>query len=204
MKVLKVLSVLLALVLSLAIAQPAIADPISKKSTDYPVITQALTDLLTVQKDPNQTQYKADELQQKIADFKLQKYILESAEDWGTCRNETGKTLAVYASKPKQTTNTLYYLAAGEELDDEYKCAGIYLPSDAKIADFSLPAGEAIALKVLDGAQLVATADPDTGEIALNTPSALTTLIKTGEPGWSIPALTQADIDAQKPNAPTD
>ncbi len=205
MKELKMLLVLLVCIVSFAIAGPAAADPIAKKSPDYPVVTQALNDLLQLQKDPNQTTYQPEELQQKIADVKLQKYILESSKGWGTCRNETGKTLAVYAHKPKTSAiNTLYYLGAGQETDDDWDCDGLYLPSDAKIAGFNLTGSDPVALKVLDGSRLVATTNPDTGELELNLPPALTQLVKAGEVNWSIPVMAQADIDAQVPNAPVD
>jgi hypothetical protein len=205
MKKLKLLLVLLMCLVSFAIAGPASADPIAKKSPDYPVVTQALNDLLQLQKDPNQTTYKSEELQQKIADAKLQKYLMESVEGWGTCRNETGKTLAVYAHKPKASAiNTLYYLGAGQETDDDWDCDGIYLPSDAKLAGFSLAGADPIALKILDGSRLVTTTNPATGEMELNLPLALTQLVKAGEVNGAIPAMAQADIDAQPPNAPID
>jgi hypothetical protein len=38
----------------------------------------------------------------------------------------------------------------------------------------------------------------------LNLPLALTQLVKAGDVNWTIPTLTQADIDAQTPNAPID
>lgn len=204
MEFLKIILVLVVLFVNLMITPAAFADRIAKKSADYPVVTQTLKDLLQVSKDPDQTEYQPAELQQKISDLKLQKYILETAEDLGICRNETGKTLGVYAHKAgSNRPNTLYYLASGEETDDDYECDGIYLPNDAKIAGFDLT-GESSALKFLDGTQLVATSNSETGEIELNLPSALTTLIKAGEKGWSIPTLAQADIDAQTPNAPVD
>lgn len=205
MKGLKMLLVLLVCLVSFTIAGSAAADRIAKKSPDYPVVTQALNELLQLQKDPDQTTYKPEELQQKIAEVKLQKYILETSKNWGTCRNETGKTLAVYAHKPKTSmTNTLYYLGAGEEIDDDWDCDGLYLPSDAKIAGFNLTGSDPVALKVLDGSRLVATTNPDTGEMELNLPLALTQLVKPGDVDWSMPAMAQADIDAQVPNAPID
>lgn len=205
MKVLKLLLVLVVCVVSFAIAGPAAADRIAKTSPDYPVVTQALNQLLQLQQDPNQTTYPSEELQQKIADVKLQKYILESSKNWGTCRNETGKTLAIYAHKPKAAAiNTLYYLGAGQETDDDWDCDGLYLPSDAKVAGFNLTESAPVALKILDGSQMVASTNPDTGELELNLPLALTQLVKPGDVNWSIPSMAQADIDAQVPNAPVD
>lgn len=197
--------VVLMLLVNLAFSQPSLAGKIAKKSPEYPQITQALGELLKVKADPDQSQYAADELQQKIADLQLQKYVLETSEDWGTCSNETGKALAVYARKPKSAgTSTLYYLGNGKTTDDDWDCDGVLLPNDAKVAGFNLTAGEPAALKILDGTQLVATTNADTGEVELNTPQALTKILNVGEPNWSIPNLTQADIDAQTPNAPID
>jgi hypothetical protein len=205
MKKLKMLLVLFVCLMSFAIAGPTFADPIAKKSPDYPIVTQTLNDLLQLQKDPNQKTYNSEELQQKIADTQLQKYILESVEGWSTCRNEMGKTLAVYAHKPKKSSiNTLYYLAAGQKTDDDWDCDGLYLPSDAKIAGFKLTGSNPVALKILDGSRLVATTNPDTGEMELNLPLALTQLVKAGDVDWTIPAMAQADIDVQIPNAPID
>ena len=206
MKLFKIaLVVLMFLINVLAIAQPSLADRIAKKSLDYPQVTQALAALSKVKADPTQSQYTAEELQQKTADLQLQKYILETSEDWGTCRNETGKTLAIYAHKPKSAgTNTLYYLGNGKTTDDDWDCDGVLLPNDAKVAGFNLTAGEPAALKILDGTQLVATTNPDTEEVELNTPLALTKILNVGEANWLIPNLAQADIDAQKPNAPID
>lgn len=205
MKLFKIALVVLMLFVNLAIAQPSLADRIAKKSPEYPQVIQALEDLSKVKADPDQSQYTAEELQQKTADLQLQKYILETSEDWGTCRNETGKTLAVYAHKPKSAvTNTLYYLGNGKTTDDDWDCDGVLLPSDAKVAGFNLTAGEPAVVRILDGTQIVATTNADTGEVQLNAPQALTLLLNVGAPNWSIPNLTQADIDAQKPNAPID
>jgi hypothetical protein len=55
-------------------------------------------------------------------------------------------------------------------------------------------------IKVVAGTQLIATADPVKGTLALNVPPAK--VFKAGEGDWSIPTLTQGDIDAQTPNAP--
>ncbi len=205
MRHLKILLAVLLFLVNFAVISPALADRIAKKSPEYPEIVQTLNNLLEVQKNPEQTEYTAQELQQRIADTKLQKYVLETSEDWGVCRNETGKLLAIYAHKAKKSTpNTLFYLANGEETDDEWDCDGVYLPGDAKIAQFNRLEGEPLALKIVDGTQLVVTTNPQTGEIELNTPSALIAPIPTSEKNWQIPNLTQADIDLQAPNAPVD
>jgi hypothetical protein len=205
MKLIKTLLVALVLLVNVVIIQPALADPISEKSPDYPRITQALDELLQVRANPEQTEYSAAELEQKIATLQLQKYVLETSEDWGVCRNETGKTLGVYLHQPKQANqDTLYYLADGESTDDNYDCSGIYLPNDAKVAGLDLAVGAPVALSIVDGTQLTATTNPTTGKLELNVPSALTQIVNVGEASWSIPNLAQADIDAQTPNAPAD
>lgn len=205
MRHLKVLLLILLFSVSFLVASPALADRIAKKSPDYPVVVQTLNNLLSVKNDPEQTEYTAEELQQKIADLKLQKYILETSEDWGVCRNETGKTLAVYAHKPKKSyQNTLFYLGNGEATDDDWDCDGVYLPNDSKVAGLNPVEGEPAAFKIVDGTRLVVTANPDTGELDFNVPSALIQPIQPDEANWQIPNLAQADIDLQAPNAPTD
>jgi hypothetical protein len=205
MNLIKALFIAFVLLVNVVMMQPALADPISEKSPDYPRITQALDELLQVKANPEQTDYSAPELEQKIATLQLQKYILETSEDWGVCRNETGKTLGVYLHAPKKTNqDTLYYLADGESTDDDYDCSGIYLPSDAKVAGLDLAVGAPVALSIIDGTQLTATTNPTTGKIEFNVPSALTQVVNVGEANWSIPNLAQADIDAQTPNAPAD
>lgn len=205
MKLIKVLLAVLVLLVNVVIVQPSLADPISEKSPDYPKITQTLNELLQIRTNPDQTEYSAAELQQKIATLQLQKYILETSEDWGVCRNETGKTLGVYLHEPKQATqDTLYYLANGESTDDDYDCSGIYLPNDAKVAGLNLAGGTPVALSILDGTQLTATTNSTTGEIELNVPATLTQIVNMGDINWTIPNLAQADVDAQPPNAPAD
>lgn len=204
MKLIKALLVLLVFLINVVVAQPAWADPISEKSPDFPKVTQALDALLKLRANPDQTEYSAAELQQKIANLQLQKYVLETSEDWGVCRNETGKTLGVYVHEPKKADqNTLYYLADGESTDDDYDCNGIYLPNDVKVAGLEA-VGAPVALSILDGTQLTATTNPTTGEIEVNVPSVLTQVVNVGEANWSIPNLAQVDIDAQTPNAPAD
>jgi hypothetical protein len=204
---------LLLLLINLLIVQPSFADPISEKSPEYPQINQQLNQLLQLRNNPSQANYTAEQLQQKISDLQFQKYILESTEDWGVCRNETGKTIGVYAHKPSTAANTLFFLGNGQKTDDDWDCDGIYLPNDIKVAGISLPtpptgeteqpAGQQpVVLKIVDGTKLVATTNPLTGELELNAPIA--GIVQTGETNWLIPNLSQADIDAQVPDAPID
>lgn len=215
MKALKVLLVVLVLLVNLVVAKPSWADrPQLTKSSEYQQVTQALNEILQIQKNPNQRDYKPEQLQQKISGLQLQKYILETATRWGQCSNQTGNTLAVYAHKPKKSfypnanESTLFYLAPGEVTDDEWNCDGVYLPAGAKVA--GLVAGntqgqeltEALALKVVPGSQLIATTNPDTGAIEFNVPPVQ--VFKAGETNWQIPTLSQADINVKYPNAPVD
>lgn len=210
MKFLKLAFVALVLLVNFAIVRPAWADVNLTKTPAYTELTDNLNRLLQTATDPNQTEYSEAELQQQIGQLQLQKYILETAEDWAQCRNETGQTIAVYANKSKKAAanqpSTLFYLGAGQETDDDWNCNGFYLPSGTNVAGVNSIApqalNEAIALKVLDGAQAVATTNPDTGAIEFNLPPAK--VFKVGDVNWDIPNLTQADIDAQTPNAPVD
>ena len=121
--------------------------------------------------------------------------------------NKTGKTLAIYAKPKKSTADpALYYLGAGDDIDDDYAFAGIYLPEGSKVAlNLTSTQGqeltEATAFKFVSGTQMVATANPD-GVIEFNTPVA--GIAKVGETSWSFPKLTQAEIEAKTPNAPQD
>ncbi len=216
MKSFKAILVFLLLLVNLVVAQPSFADPIAEKSPEYIGINQQLDQLLQIRNDPSQGGYTVEDLQKRIADLQFQKYIQESTEDWGVCRNETGKTIGVYAHKPSKSstpTNTLFYLGAGQKTDDEWDCDGIYLPNDAKVAGINLPApaaGQAeqtagqqpFVLKIVDGTQLVAKTNPITGDVELNAPIA--GVIAAGEPNWSIPNISQAEVSAQVPNAPID
>ncbi|MEE3719954.1 hypothetical protein V2H45_24745 [Tumidithrix elongata RA019] len=53
----------------------------------------------------------------------------------------------------------------------------------------------------MDGTKLIVKANPETGAIALNTP---VSLVKSEETTWFIPNVSQSEIDARVPNAPTD
>lgn len=201
--------VLFLLLLNLFASPPALADKMSKVSPEYPQIIQELNQLLQTQNNPEQSEYSSEELNQKISDLNLQKQLLEKAEDWGSCRNETGKILAIYAHKPKSSRKTsnsssLYFLAPGQTTDEDWDCDGLYVPSDGQVAGYNLTERESGIFKILDGTELVATTNPQTGEIIFNVPSAFVKVLKTNEVTWPIPNLTQANIDLQTPNAPTD
>jgi hypothetical protein len=213
MKLFKLFLVALVFLANLVFIQPSWADrPNLTNSPDYTEVTELLNSLSQPQNTPNESGYTPEEIQQKIGDLQLQKYILETAADWGQCRNETGKTLAVYAHKPKKSNvsqeSTLYYLGDGKVTDDDWNCDGVYLPSGVKVAGLTSgdtqgqELGEPVALKIVSGTQLVAKTNPETGAVEFNVPAAK--VFKAGEINWSIPTLSSADIEAQTPNAPID
>ena len=209
MKIKHLLIALITLV-SLMFAQPTLADPKLTKTPDYAEVTQAIDSLLHIKDDLGQSEYTTQEIQQKQGELQFQKYILETAEDWAQCRNETGKTLAIYAHKPKKSseTNTLFYLANGAATDNDGNCDGVYLPSGTKVTGLiptdsqNLELAKPIAVKILSGTQLIASANHETGVVEFNLPPVK--VFKAGEVNWSIPTMSQADIDANIPNAPID
>lgn len=205
MKKIKVWLVSLLCLGILLIASPALADRIAKKSPDYPVVVENLNALLSVQADPQQKEYTPEELKQVISDLQFQKYVLETSEDWGVCRNETGKNLAIYARNPKKATpSTLFYIGNGEETDDNWDCEAVYIPNDVNVASLALPAGQPSAVRILDGTNLTIRSNPDTGELLLDAPSALIEIVDATDTTLSIPNVTQGEIEKQVPNAPID
>jgi hypothetical protein len=213
MKIFKIALVALALLVNLVIAKPSWADrPKLTNLPDYAEVTQQLTDLLKAKKSPEQSAYTPEEIESKIGNLQLQKYILESARGWSECSNETGKTLAIYAHKPKKSSpsqdGTLYYLGDGKVTDDEWNCDGIYLPTGAKVAGLSFgdtqeqELTEPVALKIVPGTQLVAKTNVETGAIEFNVAPAK--VLKAGEGNLLIPQLTLAEVEAQRGNAPID
>ncbi|BAZ50425.1 hypothetical protein NIES4103_30410 [Nostoc sp. NIES-4103] len=209
MKLFKTGLVALVLMLNLVVAQPSWASkPNLITSPDYTEVTQAIDNLLQIKNTPDQTEYTPEEIEQQLGELKLQKYILQTARSWAQCLNQTGKTLAIYAHKPKKVLqgNSLYFLGNGQITENEWDCDGVYLPSGTKVAGIAGADAqgqeliEPLAIKVVDGTQLVATTNPQTGAVEFNVAPAK--VYKAGDVNWSIPNLTQADIDAAIPNAP--
>jgi hypothetical protein len=207
MKLFKIALVALVVLVNLVIAQPSWADrPNLTITPEYTEVTQAINTLLQAKAAPDQTSLTPEEIEQQLGELKLQKYILETAKDWAQCQNQTGKTLAVYAHKPKKFAqpSTLYYLANGQITDDDWNCDGVYLPSGTLVTGLAAANGqeltEPLAVKVVGGTQLIAKTNPNTGAVEFNVNPAK--VFKAGESNWSVPSLSQADIDAQFPNAP--
>ena len=218
MKIFKFVLVLLVMAANLVFVPPSWADapktPKYASNPDYIEVTQALNTLRTAKDAPNLAQtYTPEQLQQKISQLEFQKYTLETGKPWGQCRNETGKTLAVYGPKRKKAAsssyeNALYFLADGQTTEHKWDCDGIYLASDIKATDLRTtdqPSEEltgGLAVKIVDGTQVVARANPATGAVEFNVPTAK--IFQPGDANWFVPDVTQAYIDAQVPNAPTE
>lgn len=198
----RLIVVLVTLVALFNFAFPALADaPKLTTLPEYTEVTTAIADLLKAKSDPNSTDLSPVEIEQKLGALNLQKYILETASSWSQCRNETGKTIAIYAHKAKKTPlpSSLYYLASGETTDDDWNCDGVYLAAGSKLAG-QPELTEPLALQFVSGTQLVATTNPN-GEIEINVPPAKT-LTASAESALPIPNLTLASVEATAPNAP--
>lgn len=165
MKLIRFFLIVLVVVANLVFGQPSFADR-SKftQSPDYTEVTQAFDSILQAKDSPNQSDYTPKEFQKNIAVLQMEEYILKTAKGWAQCSNETGKTLAVYAHKPKKSSfsdeSTLYYLGNGKATDEEWNCDGVYLPGGVKVAGLtsSDPQGEELrepsAIKIVPGTQL--------------------------------------------------
>ncbi|NQE33604.1 hypothetical protein E5S67_01323 [Microcoleus sp. IPMA8] len=222
MKMFKFVLVLLVMVANLVFVPPSWADapktPRYASNPDYIEVSEALTEALNTLKaakdSPDSAQnYTPKELHKKISQLEFQKYTLETGKPWGQCRNETGKTLAVYGPKGKKAAdssydNALYFLADGQTTEHKWDCDGIFLPSDVNATDLRTtdqPSEEltgGLAVKIVDGTQFVARANPDTGAVEFNVPTAK--VFQPGDANWFVPDVTQAYIDSQLPNAPTE
>lgn len=206
MKLCKSLLIAIIVLLNLVIVSPAWADrPRLTETPDYVAVTQAIQDLLQAKTAPDLAGYKPEELQQKLGDLQLQKYILETARGWAQCRNQTGKTLAVYAHKGKKANqaSTLYYLGNGQMTENEWNCDGVYLPAGTRVLGLTTNEqglAAPVAFKIVSGTQLVASVNPENSVVEFNVNPAQ--ILNDGEGGWAVPVLTQADIDAEIPNAP--
>ncbi|HEY9675808.1 MAG TPA: hypothetical protein V6D11_30470 [Waterburya sp.] len=218
MKFVTSLLIALIVVANLVFAQPSLADkPKFLKNPDYIEVNKALNDLKAVQQAQVQTEnYNPEDIQKKIDELEFQKYALETGINWGQCRNETGKTIAVYGPKPKfddddddyeyQYDNGLYFLANGQTTEQKWDCQGVYIPNDAQIAgitsdDNNQAVEGPVAIKVSDGTQLVVQSNADTGALEFSIPP--TRFIKPAEANWFIPNIAQSMIETRVANAPT-
>ncbi len=210
-------SVVIALMVlaNLVFAQPSFAGENEgsryDKNPDYIAITQELNRLSRAKDTQAQSEtYSPEEIQKKIAELEFQKYTLETGTTWGQCRNETGKTLAVYGPKPKKSRtsyeNVLYFLADGQTTQEQWDCSGVYLPNDVKIAGSTSDeqgqelAGP-VAVKIVDGSQIVVKSNPESGAVEFSVPPAK--VFKAGDANWFIPNVSQSAIATRVANAPT-
>lgn len=214
MKMFKYILILLVVMSNLVFAQPSLADkPSFAKNPDYIEVTKELNKLRTAKDTQAQVKnYTTEELQNKIDELEFQKYSLEAGLDWGQCRNETGKTLAVYGSEPDDDDdnysyeNGLYFLADGQTTKTKWDCDGFYIPSDVRVTGLSTEGQSqevkgAVAVKIPDGTNLVVKTNSEPGAVEFNVP--LTKVFKEGEVNWFIPNVSQAVINTRVPNAPT-
>ena len=202
MKFLKIALVAIVLLVNLIIAPPSWAGKDFTKGTDYAEVTQAINQLVQAKDNPEQAGYTPESYQQTLSQLQQQKYIIETARKRAQCHNETTGTLAVYANKPKKSPTQLYYLAAGEETDDDWDCDGYYLPAGTQVVLGPTAEAQALteplAVKFVDGTQSIVRTNPATGAIELNVAPAH--VFKAGETNWTIPNLSQADVNAQIPS----
>lgn len=222
MKLFKLVAVVLLVLVNLVLAKPSLADPPQySQNPDYIQITQELNSLVNPQQNQTESEnYTPEERQNKIAELQFQKTLLESGLNWGQCTNQTGKTIAVYGAdaedkedaakkaRKKGTTptyqNDLYFLAPGQTTEKEWDCDGIYLPGGTTAANAngeSQQLASPLAVKILDGTNLVISTNAQSGAIEFNVPPSQ--ILAAGESNWFIPNLSQQFIEARIANAPT-
>ena len=211
MKPFKLLLAALVILVNLLFAQPAFADPPKyTKNPHYIEVTQTLNKLLEAKKSPELAEGTTPEtIDKQIAELEFEKYAIETGNNWSQCRNETGKTLAVYGPNRKKTAssydNTIYFLANGQATEAKWNCEGIYLPNGIAVIGLTSNGQakeltSAVALKIAAGTQLIAKANPDTGAIELSAVPA--NIFKAGDVNWFIPDVSPEFIAARVPNIP--
>lgn len=207
MNIFKAALVLVIILANFIFVQPTLAGGAKyTKNPEYIQITQALNTLKT-----NPDPQNSAKTEQKIHELELQKYLLESGLNWGQCRNETGKNLAVYGPSPdsdqyrQNYDNALYFLADSTTTKNSWNCQGVYLASDGKttIIGADGQAQELVgpaAIAFSTGTKVIIKTNAETGAIEFNLPP--TKAIKSGEAKWFIPNVPQAMIDGRVANAP--
>jgi len=214
MKNFKYILIVVLVLVNLMFAPPSLADaPSFTKNPDYIALTKEISQLQTLKETHAAVEgFTTEEIDQKLNELEFQKYAFESGINWGQCRNETGKTLAVYGPEPNLDDDeyssgaSLYFLADGKTTKDKWDCKGVFLPSDIKAVAL-IPGGQnqdligGVIIKVPVGTKLVLKTNADTGAIEFN--QAGTQVLKPGEVNWFIPNVSQAIVDARVTNAPT-
>lgn len=211
MKNFKAILVALVILVNLLFAQPSFADkPKYTKDPHYIEVTQTLEQLVKAKESQElAADTTPEEIDKKIAELEFKKYAIETGNNWSQCRNETGKTLAVYGpngkKSPSSYDNTIYFLADGQATEAKWNCEGIYLPSGVTVTGLT-PDGKgqeltsAVALKIVNGTQLIAKTNQDTGAIELSAVPA--NIFKSGDVNWFIPNVSPEFIAARVPNIP--
>lgn len=196
MKFLKIALVVAVMLVNWIFAQPCWADkPKYTKNPDYIEVTKAIDNL------HKKAEGKVSEdVKRQIEELQFQKAAIEAGIAWGQCRNETGETIAIYGPLPKkfksEYDNQLYFLANGQSTPDEWDCQGVYIPNDVEVA--GLDKTGAVAIKVMDGTQLLVKKNPDTSVWELNVPSVK--VVNPDKMNWFIPHVSQAFIDSRIPS----
>jgi hypothetical protein len=203
MKFLKIAIVAIVLLANLVIAPSAWAGQDHTKGADYAEVTQSINQLLQVKNNPEQAGYTPEQFQQQLAKLQAQKYVMETTTTRAQCHNATNGTVAVYVNKPKKLPTQLYYLAAGNETDDDWDCDGFYLPAGTQAVlspnTEAQALTEPLAVKFTDGTQSFLRTNPANGAFEFNIAPA--NVFKAGETNWTIPNLSQADVNAQAPSS---
>lgn len=195
------------LLVMVGLARPALADPIAEKSPQYAEITQALDELTQLQANPDAdleaAGYTAASLSQKLANLRFQKYIQETSEELGVCRNATAATVGVYGYDPdrKNAAPEIAYLGAGQTTDDDWACTGIFLPADAAATGLDL-GGEGAIATLVDGTRLTISENPITGALEFDAP--IYKLLTAADTAPPLPQLSSADVGVQAATAPVD
>ena len=202
MKMIKIALVAIVLLINFAIAPAAWAGKDFTKGADYAEVTGAIQQLMQYQNAPDQAGYTPETYRQRLSQLQQQKYTMETATKRAQCHNQTLGNLAVYANKPKKSPTQLYFLAAGNETDDDWDCDGFYLPAGTQVSPTpgaeAQTLTEAIAVQFVDGTQSVARMNPVTGAVELNVAPAK--VFKAGETNWTMPGLSQTEINTQMPS----
>lgn len=211
MKALQSLILVLVLVMNLVFISPALADhPKFQKNPDYIEVGKAIDELTKTQVQPDGS--ISEVAAKQLADLEFVKYTLESGLNWGQCTNKTGKILGVYGSEPDEDyhpssyTSDLYFLPDGKTTESEWNCQGFYLPNDltATTVDSQGNPQEITgptAVKIINGTQLVITANPETGKLEFKAPLAKS--VEGKAVNWFIPNIAQDLLETRVGNAPT-
>ncbi|BAZ37074.1 hypothetical protein NIES4101_29950 [Calothrix sp. NIES-4101] len=210
MKLFNYILLVLIIILNFLFAKPSLADaPKITKSPDYIEVTKSL-DILQNQLSAAKSgqtlseSFTVEDIQKRIDELSFQQYALEKGINWGQCRNQTDKTIAIYGPKVEKSKsefdNALYFLAPSETTPTGWDCQGIYLANDTKITSLNnQEISGAAAIKILKGTQLIAKTNSETGALELNiTPNKI---FKAGDINWYIPNVSETNIAARVPDA---